>query len=236
LLRPLEAEFAASAVVFPGGRVDAQDSAPEWEKLTGLTEGDAQELLGYSPGEGEPGARALLAGAVREVFEESAILLGSDLDPAVLAEARGRVHRGELALHALLAELGVHLQLNDVVYFARWVTPEIMPRRFDTHFFAARTSPGHDAVPAPREVAALEWLRPSEALDRADRGEAQVLPPTRAMLTAIGRYDDVDTALAGLRATRDLRPILPKVLTHGVEITDSNFRVLIPGDPGYDEA
>src|SRR3954464_6585207 len=56
--------FAASMYVFPGGRVDPRDSAVTMP-----------DQWGARPGQDEPTARAIVCAAVREVFEESGVLL-----------------------------------------------------------------------------------------------------------------------------------------------------------------
>ncbi|MHB8507523.1 MAG: NUDIX hydrolase [Candidatus Dormibacteria bacterium] len=235
-IRPVKAEFAARAQVFPGGRIDEDDADAGWSDLVGLDEGGARGLLGSDHELGEPPALALLVGAVRELFEESAMLLGapSGLDRAWLHAARDRLHTGSETFIDLVRERDIRLDLSGMVNFARWVTPAGSPRRYDARFLAAVAPPGQEASPAPGEVEQLEWLTPGEAMRRARDGEAYTMPPTIAALEAIsGRGNGLQT-LDHLRRHRDLRPIVPKLVA--ISNDPPSVQILMPGDAGYDEA
>ena len=226
------------AQVFPGGRIDAADGDAAWDDLTDLTEAEAAAILQTAEA-GGASARAILVGATREVFEETGVLLGVDgaalPDPGWLQASRTLVHNSEQTFAAVLGAAGLRLHLGELVPFARWVTPEALPKRYDTLFLAAAMPPGQEAVPAPGEIAALEWVTPANALARADSKDAYTLPPTRAALTAIGAFTDVASALDGLGAAADLAPILPRVVGAATGVGQQGIRVLMPGEPGYDE-
>ena len=227
------------ALVFPGGRVDEADADPAWLQVSGLSLAAAQAIEGGPGDPGGPSPLAFVVGGVREVFEETCILLGATPHPPAswAAEARRRVHEGEATFAAELAEAGLRLDLTTIVAFARWVTPEGLPKRYDTRFYAAILPPGAEAVAAPGEIADLEWIRPADALARADSESAYLMPPTRAALTALSQGTDVASVLRSLAAARDMRPILPRVVNiggRGVSPIDPGVQVLMPGDPGYD--
>ncbi len=106
LRRTLSASFAGGQYVFPGGKVDGEDHSAQFEPVCdGLDDAAASQRLGL-----EHGGLAWLVAAVRECFEEAGVLLarrsdagdairfGVDLDPREMAEARERVHSGELSL------------------------------------------------------------------------------------------------------------------------------------------
>jgi 8-oxo-dGTP pyrophosphatase MutT (NUDIX family) len=243
LIRPVRAEFAATALAFPGGRIDEHDGHAAWEELTGTSPGAAAELLGSPWETGEPSPLALLVGAVREVFEESAILLGAPagMDRAWLEEARRRVHSGETELRDVVHEAQIRLELAPLLYFARWITPVGAPRRYDTRFFAAAAPADQVASPAPVEVESMAWLRPAEALAAAERGEVFAMPPTRAALAAL-EGPGVEAVLARLRRERNLEPILPQVRFSSFPPGSSQaaagrpeVTVVLPGDPGHVE-
>jgi 8-oxo-dGTP pyrophosphatase MutT (NUDIX family) len=238
LLRPVEMEFVPRAQVFPGGRIDEADAGPEWDELTDVTAAEAAAMLGTAEAAGVT-ARAFLVGAAREVFEETGVLLGID-GAAVpgagwLSETRQKVHSGGATFAAVLREAGLQLDLRALTPFARWVTPEALPRRYDTFFLAGAMPPNQEAVAAAGEIASLEWVTPADALARADSSEAYTLPPTRAALTALGRFQDVRSALAGLGEGADLAPILPRVVGGATGPGQQGIRVLMPGEPGYEE-
>lgn len=236
LERPVEAEFAASALVFPGGGVDPEDSDQRWSAITGLGPG-GNPVDEVEPEAGSPDGRAFLVAAVREAFEETAILLGagagSHQQDGWGLQQRNRLLAGEVGFADLLQEHDLRLDLGEVVYFARWITPEALPVRFDARFYAAAATSGQVAVAAPGEIARLEWLTPAEALRRSESGQAYTLPPTQAALRSIGEHATVAEVLSGLRRQRDLAAILPRVVGGGPGV-DGDLRVLMPGDPGYD--
>jgi hypothetical protein len=120
-----------------------------------------------------------------------------------------------------------------MAYFARWVTPEELPKRYDTRFYAAAMPAGQEAVAAVGEVESLEWITPARALARADTNEAYTLPPTRAALTSLAEFSDVAAAIVGLPAGRDLTPILPRIVSGTGPSPE--IRVVLPGEPGYEE-
>ncbi len=151
LLRRTEAlEFAPGACVFPGGSVDERDADPAIADTgwVGPAPAEIGRMLGISAGR----ARALVCAAVRETFEESGVLLAGPApaelvaDSVVPVEDRQRLLSGSLSLGELLSRHGLALRADLLTPWARWITPEISPRRFDTWFFAAALPPGQLAV------------------------------------------------------------------------------------------
>ena len=140
LRRVAELEFAPGACVFPGGSVDPRDADPRigW---TGPTPAELGRRLGVPPGR----ARALVCAAVRETFEESGVLLagpGASLaglvrDGAGLAADRQALLAGTTSLAEVLGRRSLVVRTGLLTPWARWITPEVSPRRFDTWFFAA---------------------------------------------------------------------------------------------------
>ena len=222
LQRPVQSEFAASALVFPGGSVDPADEAPEWAGRTGLSQAAAQDLLG-GPGPKGASARALLVAAAREVFEETSVLLGSSQAPLSPSFAEA------------VEAAGGHVERAGLCYVARWITPEAMPKRYDTAFFAAAMPAGQEATPAPDEIAGLWWHTPKSALAEFEERDAVMLPPTRAALEALRGYESVAAALAGLPLGRDLGPVLPRLVAGGPGREAGEIQVVMPGEPGYVE-
>jgi 8-oxo-dGTP pyrophosphatase MutT (NUDIX family) len=232
LLRRADAlEFAPGACVFPGGSVDERDGDPAigW---AGPSPAEFGDLLGTSPGR----ARALVGAAVRETFEESGVLLAgppaadlgrdtavlaADLgqDSAALAGDRRSLLDGSASLGEVLIRRGLVLRADLLTPWARWVTPEASPRRFDTWFFAAAlpsaqtaapTAPsGPGALTAPGESVSGTWLGPAAALEAARAGQITLLPPTAVTLAELAAHQDVASILAQHRA---IAPLLPEVV------------------------
>jgi 8-oxo-dGTP pyrophosphatase MutT (NUDIX family) len=226
LMRRVRAlDFAPGACVFPGGSVDAADADPDigW---AGPSPADMAGRLGTSPER----ARALVCAAVRETFEESGVLLAGPSpgalvdDSAALARYRHALLTGTTSFGELLGHLGLMLRADLLTPWARWVTPEASPRRFDTWFFAAALPPGQTAAleapterqdhdgPGHGESDQGTWLQSAAALESARAGEITLLPPTAVTLGELARYDSVTAVLAQHR-TMTMR--MPRVMIDG---------------------
>ena len=201
--RPGGADFAPGAHVFPGGSVHAED-----RRLGGAFEG----------------------AAVRELFEELGILLARG-PRGFAAEAdaeriRLRTVHG-VSFPTALREAGLGPALEELVYFARWVTPELLRRRFDTRFYLARLPPGQEVHPQPGEVDEWLWTSPREAL--ADPAFSMVFA-TRRVLEAVAVDSDIDSLLDRYRGRR-VRVARPRV-----ELVGGRFEVVSASLPALPRA
>ena len=216
LLRTQALEFAPGACVFPGGSVDARDADPGIAE-TGWA-GPAPADFGHLLGVPADRARALVCAAVRETFEESGVLLAGPSpaelvpDSADLARDRRALLDGSLSLSELLSRRGLLLRADLLTPWARWITPEVSPRRFDTWFFAAALPAGQLAglsAAGPGESDSGTWWRPAAALEAARAGQITLLPPTAVTLAELAAYPDV-AGILGER--RMITPLLPTVV------------------------
>jgi len=221
LRRVAELEFAPGACVFPGGSVDPSDadSGIGW---TGPAPAELGRRLDVPPDR----ARALVCAAVRETFEEAGVLLaGPDASPADLvrdgaglAGDRQALLAGTTSLAEVLSRRGLVVRADLLIPWARWITPEASPRRFDTWFFAAALPPGQTATAAleghadPGESESGMWLRPAAALEAARAGEITLLPPTAVTLGELAGHADVAAILARRPV---ITPRLPTVIVEG---------------------
>lgn len=126
---------------------------------------------------------------------------GGAVDPAdiELARARGCDEFRCAAARECFEEVGIPLDPTTLVEFARWVTPEGAPRRFDTRFFVAHAPHGHDGEPDGVELVASAWMRPIEVLDAFARGDLDLILPTQRSLEHLARFDAVDALFADIR-------------------------------------
>src|ERR1700712_1754369 len=227
--------FAAGMHVFPGGGVDPADATPaaEGADWIGPTPESWARVLTADAGL----ARALVCAAVRETFEESAVLLaGIDADGVVDVDARadpsweedrqGLIDR-RFSLSELLARRGLRLRADLLRPWAHWVTPEVEPKRYDTRFFVAAMPSGQATRDVGGESDRMVWLRPQEALDLHEAGGLAMLPPTRFTLAELTHYPNVRSVLEAANE-RDIRPVLPRVV-----LTGEQAELLLPADPGY---
>lgn len=172
--------FAADAFVFPGGRLDEADyEAPErWQ---GPSPGEWARVLGVD----ENVARAAVVAAVRETFEECGVFLASDGGGNIgrMSESYDEGDRSVLSSHsASLAEVLSRRKMtlrSDLLHArARWITPVAEPRRYDTFFFSALVPEGVMPDGDTSEADGFRWVEPAGILERFDRDEALLLPPT----------------------------------------------------------
>lgn len=167
--------FAAGALVFPGGAVDAADHAWAATLDSGM---DADE------------AAARIA-AIRETLEESGLLVGLNgaIDPAMLADIRARLLAGA-ALADLAAQAGLTLALDMLVPFARWhpAAQEQAIRVYDTRFYLAQAPQGQMASADETENVRLFWSSAQATLARCDAGDGHVIFPTRRNLERLAQY------------------------------------------------
>jgi 8-oxo-dGTP pyrophosphatase MutT (NUDIX family) len=151
--------------------------------------------------------------AVRETFEESGVLLAgtSPENTAVPAEADLEPDRlalldRSLSLAGLLARHHLVLRSDLLKPWARWITPELESRRYDTRFFAAVLPEGQRTWEIRDEADEIAWLRPADVLAAAARGEVSLMPPTAVTLAELADCADVAAALAKPRQITPLRP------------------------------
>ena len=132
------------------------------------------------------------------------------------------------ALRELEEEAGMRIEdVDALVPFSRWITPEEVTVRFDTLFYVAAAPPGAEPRVDGAECVDHRWMRPVDALAASERGELFLVFPTIKHLEQLAELRSVEHALATAGA-RDVQPVLPKVIHDGGEA-----HVLLPGEPGY---
>jgi 8-oxo-dGTP pyrophosphatase MutT (NUDIX family) len=116
-----------------------------------------------------------------------------------------------------------------IVKFSRWITPPEVNIRFDTHFFLAPAPAGVEPVVDGQECVELGWFTPQGALDAHERGEILLVFPTIKHLEQLAPFGTAQELLTYARG-REVVPVEPKVI-----VTGETARVLLPGEPGYDD-
>ena len=238
LHRPGRMAFAAGMYVYPGGSVDSSDvedgypwSGPSPEHWARALGGDASL------------ARGVLAAAVRETFEEAGVLLaGEDAreQPEELSRWRATIRAGNTRLASILVEHRLPLRSDVLVPWARWVTPEFSPRRFDTRFFVAPLPPGQTASEDGDENDAGQWVPVRAALAAYRAAEMPMMMVTASALRDLAPYDSVRDVPAG---GRDLTPLMLRAVegadgfryvidVRGVPVDEEDFMA----DEGIDGA
>ena len=185
-----------SAHVFPGGNLEKSDGAlPEDPKDVGRH----REGLAYR------------TGAIRELFEETGILLAradkNDKTKGLLSvndhdrrQGRKAIHDGQVPLSTWLAQQSADavLDTDGLIPFTHWVTPPNVPKRFSTQmylYFVHVEEAGNPSVHATSdeiETMAPEWRRAKDWLERARSGEVILFPPQFLLLYLISEILDVE--------------------------------------------
>jgi 8-oxo-dGTP pyrophosphatase MutT (NUDIX family) len=199
--------FAAGALVFPGGRIDAVD-----RKLG--------SSLGIQPD---------VVAAIRETIEETAVPVGVTPTPerATVLELQQQL-TADKPLDAALDALGAQIDASALTPFARWVPKFHAVRRFDTLFFIAQAPPGEwDPRVIEGECAGAFWLSAAEVLERDRRGEARLIFPTRRTLERLAQHSTFEE----IRADALAHPIEP--VTPWVEERDGERFITIPSHLGF---
>ena len=211
--RHVRSEFVPDAFVFPGGSVGAGDAATE--TAPGLCDGAPDD---------PDGPTALGSGfrvaAIRECFEEAGVLLATRHGaPAAfapdelprLAELRASLNQHATTAAEVARALDVTLATNALLHWAHWITPEPMPKRFDTHFFLAAMPASQQAAHDQIETTAGAWVRPEEALARFEAGDFPLVFATIHQLRALTGLADLDAARARF-AGGPPRTIQPRIV------------------------
>ncbi|MFC9533219.1 NUDIX hydrolase [Streptomyces sp. NPDC056975] len=229
LRRRVSMAFAGGAYAYPGGGVDPRDdeSVVRWG-------GPSRAAWAARLGVDEKSAQAIVCAAVRETYEEAGVLLAGPDAASVVGDTTGEsweadreaLVRRELSFGEFLGRRGLVLRSDLLGAWARWITPEFEPRRYDTWFFVAALPEGQRTRNASTEADRTVWIRPDQAAEGYDKGELMMMPPTIATLRALAGFDSAEGALAGA-AAQDLSPVLAQARLEGGEIVLSW--------PGHDE-
>jgi 8-oxo-dGTP pyrophosphatase MutT (NUDIX family) len=143
-------------------------------------------------------------------------------------EGEGEAAHRACAVRELEEEAGIGLSADaELLPWSRWITPELVPVRFDTRFYVALAPPHSPPRPDGTETTDAAWISPSEALERHLAGDLSLVFPTIKHLEALLPYGGADEVLAAARG-REVEPVLPRVVGDGTE-----RRVVLPGEPGY---
>ena len=143
--------------------------------------------------------------AIRETFEESGILLARPKGSEALVDAkrageieaahRADLNEGKITFLKVLTDNGMVLALDELVPYAHWITPEGMPKRFDTWFFLAAAPPDQLGAHDGKESTDSIWVSPREALEGGESGRFKLPFPTTRNLIKLGKQGSVRAAL-----------------------------------------
>jgi len=212
--RKARSEFVGGMMVFPGGGLDAADTR------------EAALAASYA---GDAADRPYVMAAIRETFEECGVLLTVGEPPIGALAVRNDVHAETMTMGELASSFRLAFAGRAVERVGRWITPIGPPRRYDTLFFAAELPHGQEASEDDHEAEQLEWVRPNDGLNRWERGEYIMLPPTVAMLQLLQPFTSAGSFMLALRSSaRDEKTTVVIGEERG------KYRVVLPTDADYD--
>jgi 8-oxo-dGTP pyrophosphatase MutT (NUDIX family) len=198
-------DFASGALVFPGGKVDAEDSDEAW--------GDLSAASPAAPD------RSFFVAAGRETFEEAGLVLARRRGKHEIVDAgaahrlvethRARLLEGATGFADILRAEGLVLAADLMVPFAHWITPERVPKRFDTHFFLVAAPMAQLGAHDGGESVEGLWITPQQALREAQAGARTLVFATRMNLSKLARHATVAEAVAATRA-KPVVTVMPK--------------------------
>jgi hypothetical protein len=127
----------------------------------------------------------------------------------------------------MLRKEKLNIALDSLVHFAHWITPDNMPKRFDTHFFVAAAPFGHAGRHDGRESVDSIWITPNDAI--ADRKKWNVIFPTKLNLMKLAKSKTVAEAIKTAGANK------PLTVTPWVEQGADGPILKIRDDAGYEQ-
>lgn len=227
--RVIQSDFMPDVYVFPGGSVSADDRSAELAEdvstpvALSLADPEGRTL----PGNG------VRAAAIRELFEEAGILLAyrtgeilavPEEDVPRFAAYRQAFNQRRGSLVEMAHTENLQLATDRLGYFAHWITPEGIPKRFDTHFFLATAPAEQQAAHDRLETSEGIWIAPAEALARFERNEFPLVFATIHQLRDLAAFGSVKEALEST-ATRHVKTHMPILVEE-----DGKARVYLPED------
>lgn len=233
--------FMGGLWVFPGGALSAADSSDETlSLLDGPTVAAVPRMHALSE---EPlperQCLGLSVAACRETFEETGILLAHHDDgrpcsaetSARLQAQRQRVVEAPTLFTEMLRQAGLRPSLDQLLYWAHWITPSRSPKRFDTRFFVIAAPVAQPVLADAHETVESAWMTPAQAIDAARDDGMRISPPTLYNLLEVQAALQRHGSLAGLLAGEANRPtpaVLPKMVRQ-----EGRTLLIMPWSPDY---
>lgn len=227
LRRHGRSDVLGGAFVFPGGKSDPEDAG--WADRLDRPPAQLHAQLG-EPDLGEQEAAALFVTAIRELFEETGVLL-ADVTPAQASRAWALLRQGT-HFDELLAPMGLRLSASLLHPWSRWITPRLSSvtrKRFDTRFFVATLPPGQLARHDEHEATEGVWLSPRAALRAYWEARIELAPPQILSLNHLARHRTAASVVEAAQARR------PPCIRPEPRDMDGARVLCYPGDPLHSE-
>ena len=225
MVRRHEASSFGAAYAFPGGVVDNDDLAVH-DYCVGMTPRQADKRLGVK----ENGLE-LYSAAIRELFEESGVLLANseDLDED-LCVVRDALNDGSERWADFVSRNELELQCDQLHYISHWVTPVTQDKRYSTRFFVAEFPHGQTAMHCGGELTDSRWISAHDMLEAGRQGVVELHFPTVKTLESIARHQTLEALLDWAQSCAEwgITTMLPAIV-----VRDGKPEVVLPGEKDY---
>ena len=224
VLRHAESSFG-DAWAFPGGVVEDDDAAVH-RYCSGISIAEADTHLGV-----KANGLELYSAAIRELFEESGVLL-ADTDELAedLGTVRDALNAGAASWADFVARNRLALRCDKLHYFSHWVTPQAISRRYSTRFFLAEMPVGQDAMHCGGELTDCRWVGAHDMLEAGRAGDVELHFPTIKTLELVARYKTLEELVEWASSCVEwgVTTMLPAVIKR-----DGEREIVLPGDKDY---
>jgi hypothetical protein len=137
------------------------------------------------------------------------------------------MNKGDIPLLDFLQNEKLELACDALTHFAHWITPPMMPKRFDTHFYLAIPPADHIAVHDGYESVDSVWIDPTDAIAGAENGKYTIIFPTLRNIEKLATWSTPEAAIEAAKSTTPV-PVLP-----WTEKRDDGQYLCIPVEAGY---
>ena len=225
MVRRHEQSSFGAAHAFPGGVIDPEDSEVR-TFCEGITSDVATARLGI-----KAGGLEYYSGAVRELFEESGVLLAdfSSVDEN-LATVRDSLNDGSMNWADFVRRNELSLHCGALQYVSHWITPPGEPKRYSTRFFVASLPEGQSAMHCGGELTESCWATATDVLAAQRRGDVKLIFPTIKTLESIARHKTLNDLLEWAKSCVEwgITSMVPRAIER-----DGKMEVVLPGDKDY---
>jgi 8-oxo-dGTP pyrophosphatase MutT (NUDIX family) len=222
--RHAKSSFGA-AYAFPGGVVD-DDDAKVHEFCTGLSTVQADSRLGV-----KSHGLDLYSAAIRELFEESGVLLAStETVIEDLGTARDALNDGSARWSEFVVRNQLELRCDQLHYISHWLTPPTLPKRYSTRFFLAELPEGQAAMHCGGELTDSRWTTAHDMLEAGWAGDVELHFPTIKTLESIARHKTLEALVEWARSCVEwgVTSMVPKIIER-----DGKKEIVLPGEKNY---
>jgi len=222
--RHADSAFGA-AWAFPGGVVDDDDAAVH-EYCSGISATEADSHLGV-----KADGLELYSAAIRELFEESGVLL-ADADDLHedLTIVRDALNAGAESWAGFVSRNNLAMRCDKLHYFSHWVTPQNLSKRYSTRFFLSEMPVDQRAMHCGGELTDCRWVGAHDMLEAGRAGNVDLHFPTIKTLELIARYESLEDLVEWARTCVQwgVTTMLPAVIKR-----DGTSDIVLPGDRDY---